>query len=218
VFTAEQQKAIDDMLAKQKQELELSFKTELDKANEGIEKLKQTNADLKQEKVDAIKKAEQDKIDALRAEGDEKAAVELELKRFQDESEKLRDSLQQRDDLILGKDREVAQSEVLSMLRSQDAGMKLLAKSLVETQLDGDNIKRSFKDLNGNVVADSFEGFKAWASKDQDMQHYLSGSKASGTDNSTINPSSTGHDNNDYSKMSGEERTAYLDNFQVVRN
>ena len=188
MFDEEQQKAIDEMLAKQKQELELSYKSQLDEALTGIEKLKQTNADMKQEKVEALKKAEQDKIDALREKGDEAAALQMELERIKNDHDSAREALQKRNDLIVGKDREVAQSEVLSMLVSQDAGMKLLAKSLVDAQLDGDTVTRSFKDLNGNVVASSFEDFKAWAQKDPDMQHYIAGSKASGINQEDIKP------------------------------
>jgi hypothetical protein len=215
MFDEEQQKAIDEMLAKQKQELELSYKSQLDEALTGIEKLKQTNADMKQEKVEALKKAEQDKIDALREKGDEAAALQMELERIKNDHDSAREALQKRNDLIVGKDREVAQSEVLSMLVSQDAGMKLLAKSLVDAQLDGDTVTRSFKDLNGKVVASNFEDFKAWAQKDPDMQHYIAGSKASGTDYSAIKPSQNSHNKDNYSKMSSEEKLAYLDNVQL---
>jgi hypothetical protein len=215
MFDEEQQKAIDEMLAKQKQELELSYKSQLDEALTGIEKLKQTNADMKQEKVEALKKAEQDKIDALREKGDEAAALQMELERIKNDHDSAREALQKRNDLIVGKDREVAQSEVLSMLVSQDAGMKLLANSLVDAQLDGDTVTRSFKDLNGKVVASNFEDFKAWAQKDPDMQHYIAGSKASGTDYSAIKPSQNSHNKDNYSKMSSEEKLAYLDNVQL---
>ncbi len=193
----------------------MSYKSQLDEALTGIEKLKQTNADMKQEKVEALKKAEQDKIDALREKGDEAAALQMELERIKNDHDSAREALQKRNDLIVGKDREVAQSEVLSMLVSQDAGMRLLAKSLVDAQLDGDTVTRSFKDLNGNVVASSFEDFKAWAQKDPDMQHYIAGSKASGTDYSAIKPSQNSHDKDNYSKMSSEEKLAYLDNVQL---
>lgn len=184
-YTDEQ---IEEIKKQIRQEIESTYKSELDRALEGIEKLKQTNADMKQEKVEALKKAEQEKIDALREKGEEAEAAKLELERTQREIESVKLENETMRNENLSKELAVAHSEVLNMLHKKDPAMSVFAKSLVSANFEDGKIKRSYKDINGNVVADSLDGFKSWAEKDSDMQAYLAGSKASGTDTNTVNP------------------------------
>lgn len=214
-YTDEQ---IEEIKKQVRQETEKTLQSQITELTNGLEALKKTNQDIKQEKIDAIKKAEQEKIDALREKGDEAEAVRLELERRNREFEDTKTQLEQRDQLILGKDREVAQSEILSIFSRQDKGAKTIAASLVETEFGENGVARKFRDLDGNVVANNFDDWKAWANKDPDMANYIGGGKASGTDHSTINPSSSDSNTQDYSKMTPEQKLAYLDTVDVKRN
>ena len=80
---------------------------------------------------------------------------------------------------------------------------------------DEGNVVASFKDLDGNVVADSHDKWLEWAKSDPDMSNHLGGNKASGTDYSTVSPSSNSQDKNDYSKMSNDDKLSYLENVQL---
>jgi len=216
MFTEEQQKAIDDMLAKQKQQLESDFEDK-------ISGLKGTNAAMKQEKLELAEKAEakaleleQKAIDAAKEAGKFQEALELERAQYERKQQDLAKTLEDRNNLILSSEKKAAVSGIVSNFAKNDKLSQLTASQLVDYSFnDEGSVVASFKDLDGNVVADSHDKWLDWAKTDPDMQNHLAGSKASGTDYSTVSPSSTNQDKNDYSKMSNDDKLSYLDNVQL---
>ena len=216
MFTEEQQKAIDDMLAKQKQQLESDFEDK-------ISGLKGTNAAMKQEKLELAEKAEakaleleQKAIDAAKEAGKFQEALELERAQYERKQQDLAKTLEDRNNLILSSEKKAAVSGIVSNFAKNDKLSQLTASQLVDYSFnDEGNVVASFKDLDGNVVADSHDKWLDWAKTDPDMQNHLAGSKASGTDYSTVSPSSTSQDKNDYSKMSNDDKLSYLENVQL---
>ena len=216
MFTEEQQKAIDDMLAKQKQQLESDFEDK-------ISGLKGTNAAMKQEKLELAEKAEakaleleQKAIDAAKEAGKFQEALELERAQYERKQQDLAKTLEDRNNLILSSEKKAAVSGIVSNFAKNDKLSQLTASQLVDYSFnDEGNVVASFKDLDGNVVADSHDKWLDWAKSDPDMQNHLAGSKASGTDYSTVSPSSTSQDKNDYSKMSNDDKLSYLENVQL---
>jgi len=216
MFTEEQQKAIDDMLAKQKQQLESDFEDK-------ISGLKGTNAAMKQEKLELAEKAEakaleleQKAIDAAKEAGKFQEALELERAQYERKQQDLAKTLEDRNNLILSSEKKAAVSGIVSNFAKNDKLSQLTASQLVDYSFnDEGSVVASFKDLDGNVVADSHDKWLDWAKTDPDMQNHLAGSKASGTDYSTVSPSSTSQDKNDYSKMSNDDKLSYLDNVQL---
>ena len=216
MFTEEQQKAIDDMLAKQKQQLESDFEDK-------ISGLKGTNAAMKQEKLELAEKAEakaleleQKAIDAAKEAGKFQEALELERAQYERKQQDLAKTLEDRNNLILSSEKKAAVSGIVSNFAKNDKLSQLTASQLVDYSFnDEGSVVASFKDLDGNVVADSHDKWLDWAKTDPDMQNHLAGSKASGTDYSTVSPSSTSQDKNDYSKMSNDDKLSYLENVQL---
>ena len=216
MFTEEQQKAIDDMLAKQKQQLESDFEDK-------ISGLKGTNAAMKQEKLELAEKAEakaleleQKAIDAAKEAGKFQEALELERAQYERKQQDLAKTLEDRNNLILSSEKKAAVSGIVSNFAKNDKLSQLTASQLVDYSFnDEGHVVASFKDLDGNVVADSHDKWLDWAKSDPDMQNHLAGSKASGTDYSTVSPSSTNQDKNDYSKMSNDDKLSYLENVQL---
>jgi hypothetical protein len=216
MFTEEQQKAIDDMLAKQKQQLESDFEDK-------ISGLKGTNAAMKQEKLELAEKAEakaleleQKAIDAAKEAGKFQEALELERAQYERKQQDLAKTLEDRNNLILSSEKKAAVSGIVSNFAKNDKLSQLTASQLVDYSFnDEGSVVASFKDLDGNVVADSHDKWLDWAKSDPDMQNHLAGSKASGTDYSTVSPSSTSQDKNDYSKMSNDDKLSYLENVQL---
>ena len=216
MFTEEQQKAIDDILAKQKQQLESDFEDK-------ISGLKGTNAAMKQEKLELAEKAEakaleleQKAIDAAKEAGKFQEALELERAQYERKQQDLAKTLEDRNNLILSSEKKAAVSGIVSNFAKNDKLSQLTASQLVDYSFnDEGNVVASFKDLDGNVVADSHDKWLDWAKSDPDMQNHLAGSKASGTDYSTVSPSSNSQDKNDYSKMSNDDKLSYLENVQL---
>ena len=216
MFTEEQQKAIDDMLAKQKQQLESDFEDK-------ISGLKGTNAAMKQEKLELAEKAEakaleleQKAIDAAKEAGKFQEALELERAQYERKQQDLAKTLEDRNNLILSSEKKAAVSGIVSNFAKNDKLSQLTASQLVDYSFnDEGNVVASFKDLDGNVVADSHDKWLEWAKSDPDMSNHLGGNKASGTDYSTVSPSSNSQDKNDYSKMSNDDKLSYLENVQL---
>ncbi len=190
MFTEEQQKAIDDMLAKQKQQLESDFEDK-------ISGLKGTNAAMKQEKLELAEKAEakaleleQKAIDAAKEAGKFQEALELERAQYERKQQDLAKTLEDRNNLILSSEKKAAVSGIVSNFAKNDKLSQLTASQLVDYSFnDEGSVVASFKDLDGNVIADSHDKWLDWAKTDPDMQNHLAGSKASGTDPSSVAPS-----------------------------
>lgn len=197
MFTDEQQKAIDEMLEKQKQELTTSFE-------ESIGGLKSTNAALKAEKQEAIEKAakdaqelEQKAIDAAKQAGEYEKALELEKAQHERKLAEFKETLSARDSLLLDSKKSAAVSKITSKFAKNDKFSQLIASQLVNHSFDENgNVSAEYKDLDGNVVAHSFDDWLEKAQNDPDMKQHLAGSKASGFDTSQVNPLSKDKQNN----------------------
>lgn len=189
MFTDEQQKAIDEMLEKQKQELTASF-------DESISGLKATNSALKAEKLEAIEKAkaealelEQRAIDEAKAKGELEKALELEKAQHERKLSEYAETLNSRNELILSSKNSVAVKDITSKFAKQDKLSQLTASQLVNHGFNEDgNVVAQYKNLDGEVVADNFDSWLEWAQSDPDMKQHLAGSKASGFDSSVVNP------------------------------
>lgn len=219
MFTEEQQKAIDDLLAKQKQQLESDFEDK-------ISGLKGTNAAMKQEKLELAEKAEakaleleQKAIDAAKEAGKFQEALELERAQYERKQQDLSKTLEDRNNLILSSEKKAAVTSIVSNFAKQDKLSQLTASQLVEHSFGEDgNVVTSYKDLSGNVVANNQDDWLAWAKSDPDMSNHLVGTKASGTDYSTLKPSSTNQQPLKYSDMTPEQKQAHLETVEVNRN
>lgn len=219
MFTEEQQKAIDELLAKQKQQLESDFEDK-------ISGLKGTNAAMKQEKLELAEKAEakaleleQKAINAAKESGEFQKALELERAQYERKQQDLTKVLDDRNNLILSSEKKAAVSGIVSNFAKNDKLSQLTASQLVDYSFnDEGSVVASFKDLDGNVVADSHDKWLDWAKTDPDMQNHLVGTKASGTDYSTIKPSSTNQQPVKYSDMTPEQKQAHLETVEVNRN
>lgn len=189
MFTEEQQKEIDAKLEAQKAELMAQFEQE-------TAGLKATNTALKAEKLEAIERAkaealelEQKAIDEARAKGELEKALELEKAQNERKLGEYAEQLNKRNELILSSQKNGAVKEIVSLFAKQDKLSQLTASQLVEHGFDENgNVSAKYKDLDGNVVANSFADWKTWAQKDPDMQQHLAGSKAQGFDSSNIKP------------------------------
>lgn len=192
MFTEEQQKEIDAKLEAQKAELMAQFEQE-------TAGLKATNTALKAEKLEAIERAkaealelEQKAIDEARAKGELEKALELEKAQNERKLGEYAEQLNKRNELILSSQKNGAVKEIVSLFAKQDKLSQLTASQLVEHGFDENgNVSAKYKDLDGNVVANSFSDWKTWAQKDPDMQQHLAGSKASGFDPNNLKPTKT---------------------------
>lgn len=194
MFTEEQQKEIDAKLEAQKAELMAQFEQE-------TAGLKATNTALKAEKLEAIERAkaealelEQKAIDEARAKGELEKALELEKAQNERKLGEYAEQLNKRNELILSSQKNGAVKEIVSLFAKQDKLSQLTASQLVEHGFDENgNVSAKYKDLDGNVVANSFSDWKAWAQKDPDMQQHLAGSKGSGFDPTNLKPTEVSH-------------------------
>lgn len=194
MFTEEQQKAIDDMLEKQKLELTQSFE-------EQVSGLKATNSALKAEKLEAIEKAkaealelEQKAIDEAKAKGELEKALELEKAQSERKFGELSEKLNARDNLILSSKNSSAVKDITSKFAKQDKLSQLTASQLVNHEFDENgNVVAKYKNLDGEVVSNSFDDWLEWAQKDPDMQHHLAGSGSSGVNNENFKPADPGY-------------------------
>lgn len=189
MFTEEQQAAIDKQLKEQKEALEAQF-------SESISGLKSTNAALKAEKQEAIDKAkadalelEQKAIDAAKEAGEFQKALELERAQNERKLGEYAEQLNSRNDMILSSKNSAAVKDMVSKFVKQDKLSQLTADQLVTHSFDENgDVKAEYKNLDGEVVSDTFDGWLAAAQKDPDMQQYLAGSKSSGVDSGKIKP------------------------------
>lgn len=192
MFTEEQQKEIDAKLEAQKAELLSQFEQE-------TAGLKATNTALKAEKLEAIEKAkaealelEQRAIEEAKAKGELEKAYELEKAQHERKLSEYSEQLNQRNDLILSSQTNGAVKDIVSMFAKQDKLSQLTASQLVSHNFnDEGKVVAEYKDLDGNVVANSFADWQTWAQQDPDMKQHLAGSKASGFDTSSVKPTNT---------------------------
>jgi hypothetical protein len=189
MFTEEQQKAIDEMLEKQKLELTSSFE-------EQTSGLKATNAALKAEKQEAIDKAkaeavelEQRAIDEAKAKGELEKALELEKAQHERKLSDYAEQLNSRNELILSSKTGEAVKDISSKFVKQDSLTALMAKNMVSHSFDENgNVVAEYKDTQGNTIGNNLDDWLGWAQKDPDMQNHLAGSKASGVNPNSFKP------------------------------
>ncbi len=174
------QQMLDDALAKQKSDLEALFESE-------TQGLKSTLAAMKQEKTEGIEKerlkvieAEQAAIDAAKEKGDLQAAFELEKAKDERLLNEYKEKLTSKTDLILSGKKTNAVNDIVSKFVKQDKLSRLTASQLVDFSMgDDDLIVANYKNLDGEVVANNFDDWQAFAEKDPDMREHLAGSKSS---------------------------------------
>jgi len=184
------QQMLDEALEKQKLELTNQFE-------ESISGLKATNSALKAEKQEAIDKAkaealelEQKAIDEAKAKGELEKALELEKAQHERKLSEYSEKLGARDEMILSSKNSVAVKDITSKFVKQDKLSQLTASQLVSHSFNEEGqVVAQYKNLDGEVVASSFDDWLGWAQKDPDMQHHLAGSKASGVDPNSLKPS-----------------------------
>jgi hypothetical protein len=185
-YTEEQLK---ELLDKQKQELQEEFDKQVAGLKSNRDALLSEKKQLEEETQAKILEKEQAAIDAAKKAGDVQKALELEQAKFERERSELNEKLSKRDELILSSKKEASVKGIVSNFAKNDKLSQLTASQLVDYGFDDNgNVVASFKDLDGNVVADSYDKWLEWAKSDPDMQNHLSGSKASGTDTNTVNP------------------------------
>ncbi len=179
MFTDEQQAAIDALLAKQAKDIESKLRSEFD---ESVKGLKSTNEALKAEKLAEKEAREAAELEAAKKAEDWEKVHKLETEKLAQERDSLADQINQRDSLIVGKEKQLAVSGVLGHLVKNDAGMRLMMSNLVDTNLIDGQVVTNYKDFDGNVVANSADDFVKWGQGNDVMRGYFKGSSASGGD------------------------------------
>ena len=202
-YTDEQLK---EMLEKQKQELRAEFEKETAGLKANRDSLLEEKRQLEEETRKQLLEKEQENIEAAKKAGEFQKALELKEAKAQREREELNAQLEQRDGLILGSEKKAAVSQILSGFAKQDRYARNAASLFVDVGIgdDGKSVVTNYKNLDGEVIANSFDDWMSWAKGDADMQNHLSGSKASGTDPSKVKPT-------DPSKQPELDRQAKID-------
>lgn len=180
---------LKEALEKQKQELLAEFE-------EKTKGLKATNEALKAEKKELAKKAqadleakEKEAIEAAKKAGELEKAAELERAQHERKLKEQAEQLEQRNQLILSSQKKAAVSGIVKHFAKDDKLSRLTASQLVDFEFDeSGQVVSKFKDLDGNVVANSHDKWLEWAKSDPDMQNHLAGSKASGPDPAKVAP------------------------------
>lgn len=184
------EEALKEALDKQKQELQAEFEKETAGLRSNRDALLAEKKQLEEETKQQLLAKEQEAIEAAKKAGDSQKALELEQAKYDRERKEYQDKLSQRDQLILSSKKEASVKSIVSNFAKNDKLSQLTANQLVDYSFNDDGqVVASFKDLDGNVVADSHDKWLEWAKSDPDMQNHLSGSKASGTDPSSVKPS-----------------------------
>lgn len=181
---------LKEALEKQKQELQAEF----DKQTEGLRSNRDALLNEKKQIEESAKtqilEKEQAAIDAAEKAGDIEKRFELERAQLERKQSEMTEQLNQRNDLILSSKKESSVKGMVSHFAKQDKLSQLTAAQLVDYDFSEDgNVIAKYKDLSGNVVADNHDDWLGWAKNDPDMQNHLAGSKASGTDPSSVAPS-----------------------------
>lgn len=207
---------LKEALEKQKQELQAEFEKQTEGLRSNRDSLLAEKKQIEESTKAQILEKEQAAIEAAKKAGDIEKQFELERAQLERKQNEMTEQLNQRNDLILSSKKEASVKGMVSHFAKQDKLSQLTAAQLVDYSFSEDgNVIASYKDLSGNVVADNHDDWLGWAKNDPDMQNHLAGSKASGTDYSTVSPSSTNQDKNDYSKMSNDDKLSYLENVQL---
>lgn len=196
---------LKEALKKQEQELLAKFETETAGLKANRDSLLEEKKQLEEETKRKLLEKEQEAIEAAKQAGEFQKALELEQAKAERQRAELSEQLNSRNELILSSKKDAAVKGIVSNFAKNDKLSQLTASQLVEYGFGEDgNVKASYKDLDGNVVADNHESWLEWAKKDPDMQNHLSGSKASGTDPSKVKPT-------DPSKQPELDRQAKID-------
>lgn len=190
-YTEEQLK---EMLAKQEQELTAKFEAETAGLKANKDALLAEKKKLEEETQAKLLEKEQAAIDAAKKAGDVQKALELEQAKFERERSELSEKLNARDEMILSSKKQSSVQSIVSNFAKNDKLSQLTAAQLVDYGFDNDgNVVASYKNLDGEVVASNHDEWLKWAKSDPDMQNHLAGSKGSGTDPSSVKPSTQSH-------------------------
>mgnify|MGYP005995931597 CR=1 FL=1 len=181
---------LKEALEKQKQELQAEFEKQTEGLRSNRDSLLAEKKQIEESTKQQILEKEQAAIEAAQKAGDIEKQFELERAQLERKQAEMSEQLNQRNDLILSSKKEASVNSIVSNFAKQDKLSQLTASQLVEHGFDeGGNVITSYKDLNGNVVADNQDDWLSWAKNDPDMSNHLVGTQASGTDYSTVKPS-----------------------------
>lgn len=210
---------LKEALEKQKQELQAEFEKQTEGLRSNRDSLLAEKKQIEESTKAQILEKEQAAIDAAKKAGDIEKQFELERAQLERKQTEMTEQLNQRNDLILSSKKEASVNSIVSNFAKQDKLSQLTASQLVEHSFGEDgSVVTNYKDLSGNVVANNQDDWLAWAKTDPDMSNHLVGTKASGTDYSTIKPSSTNQQPVKYSDMTPEQKQAHLETVEVNRN
>ena len=185
--------------AEAEQDLSAKFAEDEARLKAHAEKVLAEKKTLEEKSKAKMLELEQKAIDEAKAKGElekayelEKAQTERKISELAQAKEGIFAELSAMKEQKLNDANLIAVKDITSQFAKQDPAMELLAKSLVTHSFSEDgSISASFKNLSGEVVADSFKGWLEVAQKDPVMQQYLAGSKAQGFDSSNLKPTKT---------------------------
>ena len=210
---------LKEALEKQKQELQAEFEKQTEGLRSNRDSLLAEKKQIEESTKQQILEKEQAAIEAAQKAGDIEKQLELQRAQLERKQAEMSEQLNQRNELILSSKKEASVNSIVSNFAKQDKLSQLTASQLVEHGFDeGGNVITSYKDLNGNVVADNQDDWLSWAKSDPDMSNHLIGTQASGTDYSTVKPSSNNQQPKQYSQMNPEEKRAHLETVEVNRH
>lgn len=210
---------LKEALEKQKQELQAEFEKQTEGLRSNRDSLLAEKKQIEESTKQQILEKEQAAIDAAKKAGDIEKQFELERAQLERKQVEMSEQLNQRNELILSSKKEASVNSIVSNFAKQDKLSQLTAAQLVDYGFGEDgNVIASYKDLSGNVIADNQDDWLKWAKTDPDMSNHLGNSQASGTDYSTIKPSSNNQQAQKYSEMTPEQKRAHLETVEVNRH
>lgn len=184
------EETLKEALEKQKQELQAEFEKQTEGLRSNRDSLLAEKKQIEESTKAQILEKEQAAIEAAKKAGDIEKQFELERAQLERKQSEMAEQLNQRNDLILSSKKEASVKGMVSHFAKQDKLSQLTAAQLVNYIFGEDgNVFAEYKDLDGNVVADSQDKWLEWAKSNPDMSNHLGGNKASGTDPSSVKPS-----------------------------
>lgn len=203
MFTDEQQAAIDALLAKQAKDIESKLRGEFD---ESVKGLKSTNEALKAEKLAEKEAREAAELEAARKAEDWEKVHKLETERLNQERELLSGQVESFKSRALNDAKKLAVEKTIKHF--VDASIKTqswLRNDVVGVRLNDDgSVIEEYKDINGNVVANSLDEYLKFASSNEVLRKEIKGSQANG---GGAGGSYAHNQHIDYKNMSRTEQT-----------
>lgn len=156
--------------------------------NKEVEGLKSKNSELLGKLKEQQTAAEKAKEEALKKSGNTEELKQFYEKQYQAQIEELKQANEQLQQQGL----QAKKEQVLGNLLG-DFVDPVVARAVLDKMITVEDGNYSFKDFEGNIVADSAEGFKKWVHASPQMKYILQGNRSSGGGASGSGTGQAGH-------------------------